>query len=84
MAIGNWIDYRRIDRVRFDLTAMDHEEFVFPFLWIHEFGKKLWGSSYIRAKKMLVAFHEQKRILQFNNQNLHNSNIEHIIDLTYT
>jgi len=25
----------------------------------------------VRAKKKLVTFHEQKRILQFNNQNLH-------------
>ena len=28
---------------------------------------------------MLVTFHEQKRILQFNNQNLHDVNIKHII-----
>jgi len=33
-------------------------------------------------KKMLVTFHEQKRILQFNNQNLHNVNIGHITDYT--
>jgi hypothetical protein len=30
-------------------------------------------------KKLLVTFHEQQRILQFNNQNLHNANIIHII-----
>lgn len=30
---------------------------------------------YQGAKKMLVTSHEQKRILQFNNQNLHSVNI---------
>jgi len=32
-----------------------------------------------RAKKMLEPLFEQKRILQFNNQNLHNSNIHYIL-----
>lgn len=31
-------------------------------------------------KKMLVTFHEQQRILQFNNQNLHVAKIIHIIN----
>lgn len=33
--------------------------------------------------KLLVTFHEQLRILQFNNQNLHNANVIHIINMLY-
>jgi hypothetical protein len=32
----------------------------------------------VESKKVLVTFHEQLRILQFNNQNLHNAKIIHI------
>ena len=34
-------------------------------------------------KKVLVTFHEQLRILQFNNQNLHNANVIHIKYILY-
>ena len=29
----------------------------------------------VESKKVLVTFHEQLRILQFNNQNLHNAKL---------
>lgn len=37
--------------------------------------------KYRVIKKMLVTFHEQQRILQFNNQNLHSTKIIRIIIL---
>jgi len=33
--------------------------------------------------KLLMTFHEQLRILQFNNQNLHNANVIHINYMLY-
>lgn len=48
----------------------------------YELHKQLSHNTFRSVKKMLVTFHEQKRIL-LNNQNLHNTKIIHIKYILY-